>query len=138
MTARLIEQLGSYPDYDEFQIGRMLIWVKYAPDIDRAFQLAEADKRLLVLEDDIPAVEQLVTMKVCSSVSAKVIGIHIEPDGLAEYDCTFYERYERVHEDEIFSVSRLPNGKLEFICTSGIREGRLSAPSILRSGVSNP
>lgn len=135
MTARLMEPLGSYPDYDEFQIGRMLIWVKYAPDIDRAFQLAEADKRLLILEDDIPALEQLVTMKVCSSVSAKVIGIHIEPDGLAEYDCTFYEG---VHEDEICSVSRLPNGKLEFICTDGIREGRPSAPSILRSGVSNP
>lgn len=77
----------------------------------RAAQICAAEKRLPALEADIPSVEEQVANTLGSTVPAQVIGIHIEPDGSAVYDCTFFGGE---HEDPFFAVSREPDGGLVF------------------------
>ena len=108
---RLVEPLSSYPDRDEFQIGRVLVVVKYDQARARAEQVSEAGERLHFFEADILSVEALVEKAVSSTYPATVIGIHIEPDGTASYDCTFFKGE---HEDEFFGVHRATNGRLTF------------------------
>lgn len=109
MKKRLSGPLGSYPDRDEFQIGTMLIWVKYPPGQDRLVCLDRAEKILPILESDIVKAEQLATACVGSSVQATVIGIAIETDGSASYDCTFFDGE---HEDTFISIDRASGGGL--------------------------
>lgn len=43
MDSGLSGPLGSYPDRDEFQIGRMLVWVYYLEGEDRLLRLSKAN-----------------------------------------------------------------------------------------------
>ncbi|WP_445769493.1 hypothetical protein [Rheinheimera sp.] len=109
MKKRLSDPLGSYSDRDEFQIGRMLVWVIYPSDEDRSACLYRAEKIFSVLESDIVKVEERVTVSAGSSTPATVIGITIEPDGSASYECTFFDGE---HEDEFISIKRNVGGGL--------------------------
>ena len=102
---RLNCRLTSYPHCDEFQVDRMLVFVSYDQAKDRRTQLLMAETRLPLLECEIPKVVHLLTAQVGSQVSATVIGIRIEPDGTASYDCTFFDVE---FEDRFFYVFRAP------------------------------
>lgn len=109
MTKRLSGPLGSYSDRDEFQIGKTLVWVMYPPDEDRSACLYRAERIFPVLESDIAEVEELATVSAGSSTPAMVIGITIELDGSASYECTFFDGE---HEDEFISIKRSAGGGL--------------------------
>jgi hypothetical protein len=113
MVSRLSGPLGSDEDRDEFQIGRMLIWVRYAPNQTRSLVLSKAKELLPLLESDIPAVEALVTRTIGSEFSDEVAGIMIELDGSASYTCTFFDGK---YEGEFIAVKRTSAG--EFIVQS--------------------
>jgi hypothetical protein len=109
MTTRLSGPLGSYPDRDEFQVGRMLVWVKYPSGKDRVACLRNAEKILPDLESDVAKVEELATVSVGSSVPATVAGITIDADSSASYGCIFCDGE---HEDEFISIHRESGGRL--------------------------
>jgi hypothetical protein len=71
--------------------------------------LRRAEDILPTLEADIEEVERIVTVHVGGPVPAEVIGIRIEADGSASYDCTFFDGE---HEDELTSVNRDVKGHL--------------------------
>ena len=114
MTKRLSGPLGSYPDRDEFQIGAMLIWVKYPSNKDRLSCLHRAEEILPDLESDVAKVEELATARAGCTVPATVIGITIEADGSAAYECTFFDGE---YEDELISIHREPGGDLVAVRT---------------------
>jgi hypothetical protein len=111
--ARLTCLLGSYPDSktDEFQVGSMLVWVKYSPEKSRDLQLAEAEELFAEIEEEIPSIADLVTSSLGSSTPATVRGISISPDRSVDYDCTFFDGE---YFDQSFFVHREPNGDLLF------------------------
>jgi hypothetical protein len=106
---RLDRLLVSYPNCDEFQLDRVLVFVSYDQVRDRSRQLIDAENRLPALVADISTVEQIVKDHVNSTTSATVIGIRIQPDGTASYDCTFFDGE---YEDQPFYVTRLGTGEL--------------------------
>ncbi len=101
--------LTSYPHCDEFQVDRILVFVSYDQATDRRTQLLLAENRLPLLECEIPDVVHLLSAHVGSQVIATVIGIRIEPDGTASYDCKFFDGD---FEDQYFYVSRAKSGEL--------------------------
>lgn len=109
MKNRLLSPLGSYPDQDEFQIGGILVWVKYTSNKNRVICLQKAEEILPVLESDIAKVEELATTSAGSTIPATVIGITIETNGSAAYECTFFDGE---HEDEYISIVRDSIGNL--------------------------
>ena len=113
MTKHFSGPLGSYPDRDEFQIGSILVWVIRSSggssDEEHSACLCRADKIFPALESDIVKVEELAKVSVGSSTPATVIGITIEPDGSASYECTFFDGE---HEDEFISIKRTAGGDL--------------------------
>lgn len=109
MTKRLSGSLGSYLERDEFQIGTMLVWVKYPSNKDRLSRWQRAEEILPVLESDVSRVEELATARAGCAVPATVIVITIEADGSAAYECTVFDGE---HEDEFISIIREPGGDL--------------------------
>ncbi|HIC8860555.1 MULTISPECIES: hypothetical protein [Aeromonas] len=109
MTNRLLNLLGSYPKCDEFQIGRLLIWVEYPSGKNRVACLRNAEEILPELESDISRVEELAAISIGSSVPATVAGIRIEADRSASYECTFFDGE---HEDEFITIRRDSGGYL--------------------------
>ncbi|MGL6262557.1 hypothetical protein ACSZMC_01075 [Aeromonas jandaei] len=109
MTNRLLSLLGSYPECDEFQIGRLLVWVEYPSGRDRLACLRNAEAILPELESDISRVEELAAMSIESAVPATVTGIRIEAERSASYECTFFDGE---HEDEFITISRDSGGYL--------------------------
>lgn len=101
--------LTSYPNCDEFQVDRMLVFVSYDQATDRRTQLLLAENRLSLLESEIANVVLLLNAHLGSPASATVIVIRIEPDGTASYDCTFFDGE---FEDRLFYVSRAKSGEL--------------------------
>lgn len=114
MMKRLSGPLGSYPDRDEFQIGRFLVWVKYPSGKDRLACLRNAEEIFPDLESDIVKVEELATASIGSSVPATVAGITIEADRSASYVCTFFDGE---YEDEFISIRRDSGGNLVVVRT---------------------
>lgn len=113
MLKRLSGPLTAYPDRDEFQIGRMLVWVRYPIGQDRSACLTRAEELLPSLELDISKAAELATREKGSTVPATVAGIMIEADGSASYDCTFFDGE---HEGDFLTVHRDSAGGL----TSGL------------------
>jgi len=87
----------------------VLIWVNYASSKDRLTVLHAAEVRLPALEVDISKVEELATKKLDSVVPATAIGIRIETDGSATYECTFFDGE---FEDRFVSIKRGCDGSL--------------------------
>ncbi len=54
-------------------------------------------------------VEEIATKSKNSTVTAQVIGLLINPDGSASYECTFFDG---AHEDELVCVGRRKDGGL--------------------------
>ena len=71
--------------------------------------LSKAEELLPTLEFDIAKVEEIATKTIGSLISATVIGITIEPDSSALYDCTFFAGK---YEDECIFINRKIDGAL--------------------------
>ncbi|MBC3919012.1 hypothetical protein H8L32_16090 [Undibacterium sp. CY18W] len=104
MDSVLSGPLGSYPDRDEFQIARMLVWVYYLDGDERALQLSKANGIFPAIQADIPKVEVMASR--VSGENTKVIGISIKPDGSTIYTCR-----QDDHEDSI-DIVRTVAGRL--------------------------
>ncbi|MFZ6757822.1 hypothetical protein ACO0K9_11490 [Undibacterium sp. Ji50W] len=104
MNSVLSEPLDSYPDGDEFQIGRVLIWVQYMEGGDRVLRLSKVDTIFLALQADIPKVEAMASQ--VSGDDMQVIAISIKPD-----DSTIYTCRQDYDEDSV-DIVRTVDGRL--------------------------
>jgi len=106
MEGELSDPLGSYPDRDEFQIGRMLVWVYYLDGAERELRLSEANAIFSTLLVDIPNVELVARAAVGSGICLELMGISIKPDNQAIY------AYMYDDEENFISVTRTADGRL--------------------------
>lgn len=109
MDSELIGPLGSYPDRDEFQIGRMLVWVYYLEGEDRILRLSKANAIFPTLLAEIPKVEVMAGKVAGNDLYLQIIGISIKPDGSARYSCR--------HDDDrdIIGLFRTDDGRLTLL-----------------------
>ncbi|MFZ6778140.1 hypothetical protein ACO0LD_15015 [Undibacterium sp. Ji83W] len=107
MDDELSGPLGSYPDRDEFQIGRMLVWVYYLEGDDRLLRLSKANAIFPALLAEISKVEVMASKFAGNNLYLQIIGISIKPDGIAKYTC----RHEDDDENEI-DIVRAGDGRL--------------------------
>lgn len=105
--AELSRPLSTYPDRDEFQMGRMLVWVFYLDREDRLSRLSMANSIFPALLAEIPKVEVMASKLAGNGQYLQVIGISIKPDGSTRYSC----RHEDDDENEIHIV-RTGDGRL--------------------------